>query len=144
MAMVRKARCAMCGSAKATPTTSAYIYCDYCGQLMDFDVKRFLDQAPKLSAEHLEADRRTDKKIAGARGQKDRAKLMELYRQRHGRWLDAVGPAYSPRMNDPEYRTQLVEYLAFQNTFSDLGTPRLKEVAKKVSKANSGFEMHDH
>jgi hypothetical protein len=143
MPMVRKARCPMCGSPKATPTTAAYIYCDYCGQLMDFDVKRHLDQAPKPDPEKAARLAKLDKKINGTRGSKDRAKLMELYRQRHTLTLEDAGVTFSPRLADLEYRAQLIEHMAFASVFSDIGTPRLKEAAKKLSKANQGFEMHE-
>lgn len=36
--IVRKVRCPSCSAPKITKARTAYVYCDYCGQLMDWDV----------------------------------------------------------------------------------------------------------
>lgn len=142
MPMVRKARCPTCGSPKATPTSTAYIYCDYCGQLMDFDVGRYHQQATTPSPEFVAFDNKLQKKINGARGGKDREQLMGLYRQQIARSIDEYGTTFSPRAKDPEFRARLIEYLAFQRVVGDL-SPRVKASAKAVSEANRGWEVEE-
>ena len=36
---VKKIDCSQCGGTKQLPSVTAYVYCDYCGALMDFDFR---------------------------------------------------------------------------------------------------------
>src|SRR5512143_2641441 len=36
---IKRAHCSQCGAPKSLPSTTAYIYCDYCGSLMDYDFR---------------------------------------------------------------------------------------------------------
>src|SRR5512138_2135562 len=36
---IKRVNCSQCGAPKSLPSTTAYIYCDYCGSLMDYDFR---------------------------------------------------------------------------------------------------------
>ncbi|MEO8703223.1 MAG: hypothetical protein ABI867_24465 [Kofleriaceae bacterium] len=140
MPMVRKARCPMCGSAKATPTRTAYIYCDYCGQLMDLDIEKYRAQAPVPSAEYQALDDKLAPRIEAAKATRNRTELTSLYRQLKELWVRDMATMFSPRINDPEFRAQMIEYLAFQSIVTDL-SPKLAPLAEQLSEANAGMEL---
>src|SRR5262249_59813400 len=37
---VKRCACVVCGAPKKLPTVTAYVYCDYCASLVDFDLRR--------------------------------------------------------------------------------------------------------
>jgi hypothetical protein len=37
---VKRCTCVTCGAAKKLPTVTAYMYCDYCASLIDYDLRR--------------------------------------------------------------------------------------------------------
>lgn len=37
---VKRCSCAVCGAPKKLPTVTAYVYCDYCASLIDYDLRR--------------------------------------------------------------------------------------------------------
>jgi Zn finger protein HypA/HybF involved in hydrogenase expression len=37
---VKRCRCTVCGAPKKLTSVTAYVYCDYCGSLADFDLHR--------------------------------------------------------------------------------------------------------
>src|SRR3954469_2106999 len=36
---IKRARCVRCGAPKRLPSKTAYLYCDYCGALVDYDFR---------------------------------------------------------------------------------------------------------
>ena len=36
---IKRVSCSQCGAPKSLPSTTAYIYCDYCGALIDYDFR---------------------------------------------------------------------------------------------------------
>ena len=36
---IKRINCPRCGAPKTLPSTTAYLYCDYCGSLMDYDFR---------------------------------------------------------------------------------------------------------
>ena len=40
MIQVRNVRCPTCGAPKLTPAKTAYVYCDFCGSLTDYDFQK--------------------------------------------------------------------------------------------------------
>ena len=37
---VKRCTCVVCGAPKKLPTVTAYVYCDYCASLIDYDLRR--------------------------------------------------------------------------------------------------------
>lgn len=142
MVMVRKARCPACGSARSTPTESAFIYCDYCGHLMDLDLERYRAQVPVPGDEYRALEESMTPRLEAARAKRDRGALMALYRVLKDRWVTDMGALYTPRVKDPEFRARFIEYLAYQAVVGDL-SERLAASAERLSEANAGFEMEE-
>ena len=36
---IKRVNCSQCGAPKTLPSRTAYLYCDYCGSLMDYDFR---------------------------------------------------------------------------------------------------------
>ena len=43
---VKRCTCVTCGAAKKLPTVTAYVYCDYCASLIDYDLRRACEGTP--------------------------------------------------------------------------------------------------
>jgi hypothetical protein len=111
--LVRARRCRACGALKAVKPTTAYIYCDYCATLFDYDsLIEFRDDASLGSDDvdrALVAVVQDELTEAFRRG--DRAAYARTYS-----WivevLTEICPlAYSPRIKDEEYRARFIHDL---------------------------------
>jgi hypothetical protein len=112
---IKRINCSQCGAPKSLPSTTAYLYCDYCGSLMDYDFRlanantnagltnTVFHRIIALVQEPLEQ--------AKARG--DQETYRQLYRQVFSQWIQECPMAVSPRAkNDAAFRNQLVIYFA--------------------------------
>ncbi len=110
---VKRVSCTRCGAPKTLPSATAYLYCDYCGALIDYDFRianadtnagltntvfhRLMAGAQGLMAE------------AKARG--DRNAYRQLYHQVYAQWVQECPMAVSPRAkNDAAFRDQFITY----------------------------------
>lgn len=108
----RKVRCGACGAPKITTPRTAYVYCDYCGALMDWDFQIACQtagsSAPGPAYEALRL--MLHPKLEAARLARDVGALREA----HARLLDLhmtdCPASYSPRIGDPAYREALLAY----------------------------------
>jgi len=112
---IKRVNCSQCGAPKSLPSATAYIYCDYCGSLMDYDFRLAnADTNAGLTNtvfHRLVAMAQAPLMQARARG--DREAYRQLYRQIYSQWIQECPMAVSPRAkNDPIFREQLVAYLA--------------------------------
>jgi hypothetical protein len=138
--LVRKARCPGCGALKATKSPTAWIYCDYCGQLMDFDHEKLRGLAVTTGEAYEKLQKQLGPRIARARNAGDRAELMACHRQLQAQYVEDCRAMYLPRIADPVYRAALVEYLAHVEVVRDLD-PRMPGIVELVNNANAGFEF---
>lgn len=110
---IKKATCRQCGASKLSPSKTAFLYCDYCGALVDWDFRVSITTAgsvmPGPEYERLAAVVRPVQAQARARGD------YETYRQTLYQLFDAhlrACPAsYSVRLGDPTYRAALLEFM---------------------------------
>ena len=115
---IKKVSCGGCGAAKLTPPKTAYLYCDYCGMLADWDFKIACQSAgsakPGPEYERLQAQEGPVQARAQAEGSPD------AYRESVRRVFDAhmkhCPASYSPRLGDPEYRAALLDFTV--NTYT--------------------------
>jgi hypothetical protein len=108
--MVRKVRCPSCGAPKLTPARTAYVYCDYCGQFMDWDVAlAHANRGPKPGPHYEALVRELTPQLAAARAANDAASLAALHRRIFDRYMTDCPSTYSPRIGDPAYRAALLE-----------------------------------
>jgi hypothetical protein len=116
-AFVKRTSCAFCGAPKQLPSVREYLYCDYCGQLVDFDLRQAMANAavnPDSTAYAQQANQ-----IGPAAAQALQTGERERYRQLQYQLYDLQAAytkwAVPPRAwNDDAYRTQWVAYNAEQ------------------------------
>lgn len=120
---IKRINCSQCGAPKSLPSPTAYIYCDYCGSLMDYDFRMAnADTNAGLTNtvfHRIIATVQAALMQAKARG--DREAYRQIYRQVFTQWLQECPMAASPRAKtDMEFRSQLIAYFAECAVVKDL------------------------
>jgi hypothetical protein len=135
--LVRGRRCHACGGLKVTRPTTAYVYCDYCATLYDYDPRVAVDDPraldPALVDRALEGV--TAAPLARAFADGDR----EAY-ERITRWQSEVSTeicpaAYSPRIRDPAYRRALIDGVIVPWAVATRFDPAARELGARVGGA---------
>lgn len=120
---IKRVSCSQCGAPKSLPSTTAYIYCDYCGSLMDYDF-RMANANTNAGLTNTVFHRliaRVQMDLAGAKARADRDAYRQIYRQVFTEWLQECPMAASPRAKtDMAFRTQLINYFAECAVVKDL------------------------
>ncbi len=137
---VKRVSCAQCGGPKTLPSPTAYLYCDFCGQLVDYDFRRANRGTNagltntvfhRLVAEAAPA-------LVRARTSGDRDAYLGLQRQVFSRWLEHCPDAASPRARtDERFRSAFVEYCAASTTAKDLDPAQADQNARSEALAAS-------
>ena len=120
---IKRVNCSQCGAPKSLPSPTAYIYCDYCGSLMDYDFRMAnADTNAGLTNtvfHRIIATVQIPLMQAKARG--DRESYRQIYLQVFAQWLQECPMAASPRAkNDGAFREQLIAYFAECAVVKDL------------------------
>jgi hypothetical protein len=103
----------VCGAPKKLPTVAAYVYCDYCASLIDYDLRRAGegDAAPDPAYAATVNSTQAAARQAAAAG--DRDAYRGLQRQVFEAYVTGVPMAVSHRArNDRSYRDAYVSYMA--------------------------------
>lgn len=132
-------RCPMCGAAKTRPSVTAYVYCDFCGVLADYDFKRACEQPAQLPGpayEKLVAA--LHKETAQALDAGDRKRHLELQVRLFDAWVAACPGAVPPRVGDPEYRKAYVDHLAMGATVAAFDAQSLR-LAEQMQQSTTGL-----
>ncbi|MBV9486540.1 MAG: hypothetical protein JO246_10830 [Frankiaceae bacterium] len=110
---VKKVDCSQCGGSKRLPSVTAYLYCDFCGALMDYDFRMAnADTNAGLTNtvyHHLAAPYQASMAAARASGDADsfRSYLRTIFTE----WVRQCPQAVSPRCaNDAEFRDRMIAY----------------------------------
>lgn len=135
---VKKTTCHNCGGAKTLAPKTAYVYCDFCGSLTDYDFQKACENPqsamPGPAYEALIRETNADAQLA--RQTKDKDKYYEIQARLFDRWVELCPNAVSPRAKkDPEYRAQLVKYMATTamiNEFDETYQQYAAQVAERV------------
>ncbi|MBC8066653.1 MAG: hypothetical protein H7Y17_17620 [Chlorobia bacterium] len=137
-AFVKKTTCHNCGGAKTLAPKTAYVYCDFCGSLTDYDFQKACEnpQSAMPGPAYEELVRQTNADGALARQTKDRDKFYAIQERLFDRWVELCPNAVSPRAKkDDEYRKQLVKYMATTatvNEFDETFQQYAEQVKQKV------------
>lgn len=109
----KKSVCPACGGHKTRPSVTAYVYCDFCGALADYDFQKACEkpaERPGPAYENLNAQ------IAPLLAQAKQYGDVATFRQHQQRLFDSfvtITPASCPpRVSDPAYRQAYVAYMA--------------------------------
>jgi hypothetical protein len=140
---VRAVACRACGAKKVRPGplvgASAYVHCDYCGELTDIDYKILIDSAgsarPHVVLNELLAHHGAA--LAAARAARDEAGVRAVYRAIQAAMTIECPANYSPRIADGAYREQVIVAEAEMAVTSDLDdeTQRLGLVCADATRA---------
>src|SRR5215471_9360269 len=112
---VKQVTCSRCGAPKRLPSKTAYLYCDYCGSLVDYDF-RLANSGTNAGLTNtvfhqLIAPVQPDLDRARAVG--DTGRYRELLRGVYTEWLRECPQAASPRVkSDEDFRDRMAAYCA--------------------------------
>ena len=110
---VKRCTCVVCGAPKKLPTVTAYVYCDYCASLIDYDLRRAGegDTAPDPAYAATVNSTQAAARQAAAAG--DRDAYRGLQRRVFEAYVTGVPMAVSHRArNDSGYRDAYAGYMA--------------------------------
>lgn len=110
---VKRCTCVVCGAPKKLPTVTAYVYCDYCASLVDYDLRRAGegDTAPDPAYAATVNSTQAAARQAAAAG--DRDAYRGLQQRVFEAYVTGVPNAVSHRArNDRGYRDAYVGYMA--------------------------------
>jgi hypothetical protein len=131
----KRCTCRTCGGPKRLPSPSAYLYCDYCGALADYDFRKACDSTalPGPAYVNLANSMRATTDAAKAAG--DQAAYREAQRRLFEAYVTECPQAVSHRVGDAKYRAGLVNYMAetaVVNDFDPAFSALAAEVIEKV------------
>lgn len=137
---IKRVRCHACGGSKVMPSSTAYVYCDWCGALADWDFAiATRTMGSRDPGPHYEALRvYLHPKMEEAKLKGDRGAFNACQRQLFESHVEACPAAYSPRVKDPFYRAAIVGFSAAEKTLEafepDLGAraARIADALKKM------------
>jgi len=110
---VKRCTCAVCGAPKKLPTVTAYVYCDYCASLVDFDLRRAGEGDTAPGPQYAATVNGTHAAAQAAVAAGDRDTYRDLQKQVYQAYVTYVPMAVSHRAkNDPGYRSSYVDYMA--------------------------------
>ncbi len=110
---IKRVNCPQCGAPKSLPSRTAYLYCDFCGSLMDYDFR--IGNAGTNSGLSNTVYHRifatVQFQMAQARARGDQEECRRIYRQVYTQWLKECPTAVSPRANqDMDFRERFIHY----------------------------------
>jgi DNA-directed RNA polymerase subunit RPC12/RpoP len=109
----KRCTCPTCGAPKQLPAATAYVYCDYCASLADFDLRLACegDTLPGPAYVALVNGSQAEAKAAAAAG--DHGACRAVQERIFQAYLEHVPMAVSHRArNDQDYRRAYVRYMA--------------------------------
>lgn len=120
---IKRVSCSQCGAPKSLPSPTAYIYCDYCGSLMDYDF-RLANADTNAGLTNTVFHRLMamyQVPLVQAKASGDRDAYRQTYRQIFTQWLQECPMAASPRAKtDMKFRARLIDYFAECAVIKDL------------------------
>jgi len=133
---IKSSKCHVCGAAKARPSPTAYVYCDHCGALIDFDFQVSInDKRSKLPGpEYTRLANALTAELEAAQKKNDKEKYLELQRKLFSAYVEACPAACAPRVNEEAYREKYVELQARTATESAFD-PVMSKASARQSKA---------
>lgn len=130
---VRLTKCHACGGMKQLPSQTAYVYCDYCGALADWDFNAACSAGNALPGPAYEAlARQLAPAMNHAKAYRDASTLKGLYTQLFSRHVELCPSSYSPRIRSPDYRARYLDYYSDMMLVRDLD-PRVAELSMQLN-----------
>lgn len=136
---VKQVDCPRCGARKRLPSKTAYLYCDHCGSLIDYDY-RLANSGTNAGLtntvyHHLESQ--VAAQLSEARAAGDADQLRRIYQWVFGEWVAQCPEAVSPRARSDEgFRARMVAYMAASAAYNDLD-PQLAQISTHQAMAEA-------
>ncbi|MCU1353968.1 MAG: hypothetical protein JWM05_3177 [Acidimicrobiales bacterium] len=134
---VKRVVCTRCGAPKALASRTAYLYCDHCGSLVDYDFR--LANAGTNAGLTNTVFHRLLEPVAAAMEAAKRAGDRDAYRAIQidvfDQWVALCPQAVSPRAKEEGFRTRLVAYFAESAVTRDLAPDQQDQNAEMESQA---------
>jgi DNA-directed RNA polymerase subunit RPC12/RpoP len=136
----RRCTCETCGGSKRLPSPTAYMYCDYCGSLADFDFRALVRASSDIAdrAAYAATMNRIGPESNAARSAGDREAYARLRNEFYDAWLTATPKAASHRVGDPAYRSGFVAYMVARAMATDFD-PSYQATEQGVKTAAQGL-----
>ncbi len=136
-------RCPGCGAAKLRPSATAYVYCDFCGALADYDFKKACEQPKDLPGPVYEKLAATLKsQCEKAVVSNDRKKYLDTQLKLFEAWVEACPNAVPVRVKDAGFKRQYVAHMAECATacaFDDASKKISEDMTLATSKHRKGW-----
>lgn len=130
---LKRTRCYVCGASKSLPPKTAYVYCDFCGSLADYDFQMAClyptSALPGPAYENLLRSLHGD--LLTAKSHQDTIRYREIQTRLFTTWVELCPMAVSPRARDTEYRERLIAYMAEVAVTNDFD-PTYEQYAAQV------------
>ncbi len=109
---VKRCSCVVCGAPKQLPTVTAYVYCDFCASLIDFDLRRASEGDTAPGPQYAATVNGAHGPMQAAIAAGDRDAYASLQRRVFEAYVTHVPMAVSHRArNDAGYRRAYVDYM---------------------------------
>jgi DNA-directed RNA polymerase subunit RPC12/RpoP len=137
---LRQCRCDQCGGPKKLPSPTAYVYCDYCGALIDFDFRALVRSSATIAnpTQYAATMNEIGARSREAKAAGDRDAYRRLRQQFYEAWLTATPKAASHRVGDPSYRAGLISYLVAGSMATDFD-PSYQAAEEQVTQTVLGL-----
>jgi LSD1 subclass zinc finger protein len=139
---VKQVDCSQCGATKQLPSQTAYLYCDHCGALIDYDF-RLANSGTNAGLTNTVYHRlvaQVQGEMNHALARADRDRYRELLKPVFAEWIRQCPQAVSPRAkSDPEFRDRMVAYLAECSVSRDF-EPGLTQLDAQLNYQIGGLE----
>lgn len=135
--LVRGRRCYACGGLKVTRPTTAYVYCDYCATLFDYDPYVAVADPTAIDPDMVEQQlaRVTAEPMRRAFEAGDRDEYGRIARWQSEVATEICPAAYSPRIRDPDYRRRFVDAVIVPWTVATRFDPAAHAQGRRVGEA---------
>jgi LSD1 subclass zinc finger protein len=111
---VKQVECSRCGAPKRLPSRTAYLYCDHCGALVDYDFRlaNLGTNAGYTNTVYRQLVAPVQAEIDRARALGDKDRYRTLTNGVYAEWLRQCPQAASPRASsDDDFRERMAAYM---------------------------------
>lgn len=109
----KKSVCPSCGGHKTRPSQTAYVYCDFCGALADYDFAKACEiPSAQPGPAYTSLMQQVGPALEQAKQRGDVAGYRTIQMQLYDTYVDALPNANPPRVKEREYRQKYVAYMA--------------------------------
>lgn len=139
--LIKRTNCHTCGAAKTIPPRTAYVYCDFCGSLTDYDFRKACENPQSMmpGPAYEQLLRELQPETVRLRQTSDRDGYRAVQKRLFETWVSLCPGAVSPRAkNDAAYRTQLVDYMAETAVVNDFD-PEFQRLAAEMANLTAGL-----